>query len=485
MAFTPFVHQRSEKQDPHQQRLVLIGGGHAHVQVIKALNKVSRPDHMKVTLIDVQKAVSYSGMVPGTIAGMYKPEDTLLHLEPLADWAGVDFVNKKVVDIDLDNKLIYVEDDFDNPIAYDVVSIDIGSTSRGLYETKGARKYTIPTRPIAKLVEKLEQESERLEKNPGPVDVVVIGAGAAGTELSMSVRGRWAPIVGEENVRVMVLDAGDQLLPGDTEANRNALVRTLEERGICVRHGCTVEEVKEQSLLLTTGEEISFTHCLWATGAGAHDLSFRLGHRGLATSKHGWVRVNECLQSVSHPDIFAAGDCCTIEGLKNDSPPKAGVYAVRSGPILIDNLPRALPADEDDEKKPLTPYKPQDDFLRLMVCGDGTALGFRFGFPIQGKWVFDLKNEIDNSFMDLFRAKNLPTLKKGQTYDTSQYDDNSTTKRPEPLDPPDAAKLLQRTDDDVDFQLAWSILRCMTKDEDYKEAVLAQMPVTGSSLVVA
>lgn len=474
--------QQRQQQQQQQQRLVLIGGGHAHVQVIKAFNKASRPKNLQVTLIDVQKSASYSGMVPGTISGLYKPEDTLLHLAPLADWAGIEFINNKVIDIDIHNNLIYVENDIDNPIPFDAVSVDIGSASRGLYETKGAKKYTIPTRPIADLVRKMELECQELERNPRPVDVVVVGGGAAGTELSMSVKGRFSPLVGKDKVRVTVLDSGDKLLPGETDANRNALIKTLEEHGIEVRHGCTVEEVKEDSLLLTSGEEIRFSHCLWATGAGAHDLAYRLANRGLAISKHGWIRVNEYLQSVSHPNIFAAGDCCTMEGLENGSPPKAGVYAVRSGPILIENLSRILSKDKEE---PLTPYKPQDDFLKLMVCGDGTALGFRFGIPIQGKWVFDLKNAIDSGFMDLFKVENLPVLKEGQPYDTSQYDDDSNRKRPDPLPPVEAAKLLQRTDDGVDFQQAWSILRHMTQNEEYRKAVLEYIPASMPDLIAA
>jgi selenide,water dikinase len=474
--------QDSRPQQQQQQRLVLIGGGHAHVQVIKALNKASRPDNLQVTLIDVQKSASYSGMVPGTISGLYKPEDTLLHLVPLAEWAGIEFIHKKVVDIDIDNNLIYLENETDTPIPFDAVSIDIGSASRGLYETKGAKKYTIPTRPIADLVRKVEEECQELQQNPRPVDVVVIGGGAAGTELSMSIKGRFSPIVGKDNVRVTVLDSGDRLLPAETDVNRNALIQTLEGHGVEVRHGCTVEEVKKESLLLTSGEEIQFTHCLWATGAGAHDLSYRLGNRGLGISKRGWIRVNEYLQSVTHPNIFAAGDCCTMEGLENGSPPKAGVYAVRSGPILIENLTRILGQDKEEA---LTPYKPQDDFLKLMVCGDGTALGFRFGIPIQGKWVFDLKNEIDSGFMDLFKVANLPELKDGESYDTTQYDDDSKRERPEPLPPMEAAKLLQRTDDDVDFQQAWSILRRMNENEEYCNDVLAHIPTGTPKLIAA
>ena len=81
----------------------------------------------------------------------------------------------------------------------------------------------------------------------------------------------------------------------------------------------------------------------------------KLGDRGLATTEQGWVRVNDHFQSVSHPYVFAAGDCCNAEGLPNGrSLPKAGVFAVRAGPVLIENLSKMLFEDQNESKSSLT-----------------------------------------------------------------------------------------------------------------------------------
>ena len=519
---------------PERQHLVLVGGGHAHVQVIKALNKQSRPQHLDVTLIDIQESASYSGMVPGCLSNIYSAEDTLLHLRPLAQWAGIKFIKDRVVDIDLDNNKLYLQhsDDNDNhPIPFDAISIDIGSTSRGLLQTKGAKQYTLPTRPISELVTRFEsacqelqdeliaskqQEHSDTQVSPAP-HVVVIGGGAAGIELSMSVMGRFKSILKEhgsisthnDNVRVTLLDSNNKLLPSETDANRNALVKLMEERGIDIRHHCIVDRIDENHVVLKSDENIPFTHCLWATGASAHDLAYWLGQqRNLAISSRGWIQVNQYMQSISHPNVFAAGDCSTIVSQSDDDsflpPPKAGVYAVRAGPILIQNLIAYLDQNynqqqdqegrSQEESDKLVEYHPQDDFLKLLVCGDGTALGFRFGFPIHGKWVMQLKDAIDQKFMNLFREENLPDLstandddgdsdggqkqKKPNRYDTSQYD-ATYGDRPEPLPPKDAATYLQRTDDDVDYMVAWNILRDMADDENYRGHVIEfiELPV--------
>lgn len=447
------------------QHLVLIGGGHAHAQVIKALNQKSRPSHLKVTLIDAQRSAIYSGMVPGCVSKLYHLEQTMLHLEPLCEWAGIDFINDEVLDVDLENRCICMRNTAEQ-IVFDAVSLDIGSTSRGIDEIPGASAWTIPTRPISKLVDRIQEAQLELGNE---AHVVVVGGGAAGIELSMSILGRWKPILGSD-LRVTVLDSGPELVPNESMTCRTALLQILDQKGIDVLHNCHVKEITKDAALLGTGEQIPCTHCLWATGAAAQPLAHRLGTRGLAVNQRGWIQVNQHLQSISHPFVFAAGDCSNIEGLLTGvSPPKAGVYAVRAGPILIENLSAYL------QGMPLIKYTPQDDFLKLIVCGDGKALGFRFGHPIYGRWVMQLKDHIDQMFMSLFKEENLPTLNNDKaSYDTSQYDADTESDRL-PLHPQKAAELLRRTDDDVDYVQAWNVLRDMTKVPDYQRQVLARM----------
>ena len=198
--------------------------------------------------------------------------------------------------------------------------------------------------------------------------------------------------------------------------------------------------------------------------------------------------MNQHLESISHPYVFAAGDCCEIVNKKN---PKAGVYAVRTGPILIQNLMNAV-----NNKSKRIQYNPQNDFLKLLMCGDGNALGFRFGIPMvschhshiriecigytkiysffkYGKWVWDLKNHIDQMFMELFMVEKLidetNETERGEN-DISQYDE--VERKSKKLNPEDASRLILRTDEYVDFQSAWNVLRDMTASEKYRKDVL-------------
>ena len=452
--------QLSTKPETTPSRLVLIGGGHAHAQVVKALKL--RSPNMRVTLIDLEKSASYSGMIPGCVAGLYTPDQTLIHLEPLCDWADVEFLQDEVVDIDLERKCVVLRH-APNPIPYDAVSLDIGSKSRGLDDIPGAREYSIPTRPISKLVQRIQDAEMMLGETSR---VVVVGGGAAGIELAMSIRGRWGPLLGDQ-LQVTLLDAGEELLPTESRLCRDSLHEALKDRRVEVRHKCQVEEVTSSHVRLESGESIAYTHCIWAAGAAAHSLAGTLQRRGLAVSDRGWIRVNANLQSISHSNVFAAGDCCTFEGPSDGRPPppKAGVYAVRAGPVLSENLPSFL-----QSKEHLELYNPQDDFLKLFSFGDGTAIGFRFGIPLQGKWVFEMKDSIDQMFMDLFKEENL-TNWVDAVASKSQFDaliDDDEVR----LSPEAAASLLQRKDSAVNYKAAWYTIRQMTRHADFRQAVM-------------
>jgi selenide,water dikinase len=284
------------------------------------------------------------------------------------------------------------------------------------------------------------------------------------------MKGRWENLLHNLDLEVTILNSGKELLPAESIWCREALQHILKDKMIHVQHGCKVQCVNEEMIKLVSGEYIPYTHCIWATGAEAHPLAYELGDRGIDIDENGWIRVNSNLQSVSHSNIFAAGDCATIESPNYATPSKAGVYAVRSGPILIENISTCLNHGMSDSES-LVEYRPQDDFLKLISCGDGTALGFRFGIPLEGKWVFELKDTIDQMFMDLFRLQNLPDLDAEEgKYDTSQYDERVV--RPERLQPEEGAKLLLRKDEDVNYQRAWDVIRDMMDDEKYKQDVL-------------
>jgi selenide,water dikinase len=263
------------------------------------------------------------------------------------------------------------------------------------------------------------------------------------------------------------------LLPGIPVAGRKALEHILQQKEIQIYYNARVTEVQKDSILFECGLRIPFTHCLLASGAGCHDLALVLKQRGLATTPDGWIEVNEFLQSVSHNNIFAVGDCCAFHISQNKRLPKAEIISMQEGPILTRNLARYLKRHEH----PLVSYQPQDDSLQLIGCGDGIGIGFYSGMVMQGKWVWQLKDAMDQRFLKLFLPQDLSH--QSSPWNMTEYDEINDIPIL-PLEAVDAAALLQRTDDNVDYKEVWTILKHMTSIKAYRLQVLQCLEIPSS-----
>ena len=364
---------------PH---LVLIGAGHAHIQVLRM--HLMQPFAARVTLVVDRCEAVYSGMVPGVLSGQYRPDQVVLDAWPLARKAGVRVLVSRAERIDAVAKRVHIQG---RPaLPYEICSVDIGSTVRGL-ELPGVAQFALPSRPIAGFVERFEQGLTDLV---GGAELVVVGAGAAGIEVAFCAQAR----LKREglNPKITLVNAAEALLAEKGAKVGPRVEQLAKERGIEVLHGENVASITADSVVLESGGSLPAARCLWVTGAKARPV---VQDSGLAHER-GYMRVGETLQAVEHAELFGAGDCVHLD----HAPwvPKAGVYAVRAGPILAYNLRAML------EGLPLRRFVPQKDFLTLLNLGDGSAIGSKWGRLIEGDWVFALKDRIDQAFMDKFRV---------------------------------------------------------------------------------
>jgi selenide,water dikinase len=191
---------------------------------------------------------------------------------------------------------------------------------------------------------------------------------------------------------VRLVTDGADVLPGYPGLARWLLRRRLAAAGIGVHRHCAVREVGPN--FLRVGDGITFDNdaTFWAAGAAAHAF---LRASGLQVDERGFIAVNAGQQSVSHPEVFAAGDCAT----RVDDPlPKSGVYAVRAGPALAANL-KAFIAGE-----PLRPHRPQRLHLSLLAAGNGSAVGAWGPASFAGHWAWRWKDRIDRAFIGRYAA---------------------------------------------------------------------------------
>ncbi len=333
--------------EPRAMRLILVGGGHAHIQVLRRF-AMERPAVELILVVDRPVAV-YSGMVPGFVAGRYRREELEIDLLPLARRAGAQVIFAAATRVDPVARKLELEGR--PPLPYDLLSFNIGSSVAGL-DLPGVRAAAIATRPISRLigaVERLLAGWLAPESRDVPRRVVVVGAGSGGIELAFTLNARLRAAGAPATVKLV--QPGLFVLPGYSQGVRHKVEAALGRHGIELVLGRRALAAEGGQVLLDGGAPLPFDALFWVTGAAAPPI-FR--DSGLATDERGFLLVRPTLETPGHEGIFAAGDCATL----TDAPgiAKAGVYAVRMGPVLESNLRARLAG------KALDDYVPQSDF---------------------------------------------------------------------------------------------------------------------------
>ncbi len=375
---------------PALRDLVLVGGGHAHVGVLRRFAMQPEPG-LRITLVSLSADTPYSGMLPGHVAGHYSWDEVHIDLDRLCVFAGARFVRAEVLGLDRSARRVRLSGRPD--LAYDRVSINIGSTPQ-LQGTPGAREYAIGVKPIHDFNERWRSLLQRVRTHSGALRVAVVGAGAGGVELLLAMQWRLraerrAQAQDPDSLHFALYSADPVILPTHSGSVRRHFEDTLRARGVEVHTGQRVLAV-EAGRLLCDGQWREHDEIVWVTQAGGAEW---LGDTGLELDDRGFILVNACLQSVSDSQVFAAGDVASMTGRPLE---KAGVFAVRMGRPLADNLRRSLRGEA------LRPYRPQRHWLSLISTGDRHAVASWGPFGVSGEWVWRWKDRIDRRFMRRF-----------------------------------------------------------------------------------
>lgn len=374
---------------PTDRHLVLVGAGHAHLEVLRSLRR--RPAGTRVTLVTPQPRIAYSGMLPGLIAGLYRSEDIHIDAAKLAAAAGIEVVTDAVVGLDLAHRRVMCRNG--PPLAFDVLSLDIGSQT-GARGVAGLDR-VLPIRPIHNFAARFDAWRADLAARQHSARIAVVGAGAAGVEILFAMERRLRREAHEASRDAsrpcVVLVAAEEVLPGFPETFRRRVDAELVRRGIIVRTGARVVAVEPTHLRLAAGQPVEVDAVVWAAQGEAAPW---LAATGLALDRAGCLRVDAWLRCVGRTDVFAAGDTASVEGCDW---PKSGVTAVRAGPVLAHNVAAAL------DGAPLYRFAPPRDALTLLSMADGRAIGTRSGITVSGAWVWWWKSRIDRRFVARYR----------------------------------------------------------------------------------
>ncbi|MBW4524203.1 MAG: FAD-dependent oxidoreductase [Phormidium tanganyikae FI6-MK23] len=343
------------------KQLVLVGGGHSHAIALRqfGLNPIS---DVQITLITEAEDTPYSGMLPGHVAGFYSYEDCHINLRSLCEFAKARLIVDRAVGLERDRVVCE-----QNTIAFDFVSIDIGSTPNIPAQAKG-----IGAKPISKF---LKWWDEFAKSNPE--QFAIVGGGTGGVELALNMQHRLP------NTAIHLFQRDREVMPKHNAWVRRKFKQLLVQRGIILHLGKAIESI-----------EFDPNTIVWVTQASAPDW---IRQSGLKVDDEGFILVNDALQSISHPQVFAAGDIATMI---NHDRPKAGVFAVRQGKPLFQNLSLAL------NNQPLKPYHPQKTYLSLIGTGDHLAVASYGLLGARSRLLWRMKDSIDRTFMNQFRYSN-------------------------------------------------------------------------------
>ena len=361
------------------KRVVLLGGGHAHVHVLQALAREPLAA-AGVVLVTPFLRQMYSGMVPGLVAGHYTAEQCAIPLPGLAQAARVRLLEGLVVQLDAGARQVRLASG--ECLDYELLSLDTGSVM-DRDRIPGAREHGLFVRPIEHFVLLLDPLFALARERV--LDVVVVGGGAAGVELALALQHRLAG-QGDERARVALVTGGPPPLFGYAQTVIERGLRVLARRRITVLHDAC-ERIEAGVMHLAGGARLACDAPILATGA---DGPAYLRGSGLQLDERGFVLTGATLQSLSHPEVLAVGDVAT----RSDCPhPRSGVHAVRAGPPLAANLRRLVAGAA------LLTHQPPQRTLNLLSCGDRRAIVSWGKLSSQGRWAWWWKDRIDRAFI--------------------------------------------------------------------------------------
>ncbi|CAM3049884.1 FAD-dependent oxidoreductase [Paracoccus nototheniae] len=348
-------------------RILLLGAGHANLLAARGL-RAALPG-AAITLIDAADQATYSGMVPGHVAGHYHAADIRVDLQDFAARHAIAFLRARIVGVDPATRQVALQDGPTLP--YDLAALDVGSHS-AMPDIPGFASHAIPIKP-------LDGFAARLRQTDPASPALIIGGGVAGAEIALALHHRGAR-------QVTVLEAGPVIAPALGPRARRHLSVALDRAAIRIVTHAQIAAVEGSAVILRDGRRIASALTVGIAGARAHAwMALTLPVDGA-----GFVRVTPTLQVEGWPTLFAAGDCAAMMHAPR---PKAGVFAVRQAPVLAANLIASSAG------RPLRRHDPQEDYLKLISLGGRCALAEWRGLTLRGMWLWRLKDRIDRRFM--------------------------------------------------------------------------------------
>ena len=374
--------------------IVLLGAGHTNAHVLR-MWKMKPIENAQLVCVSNHPIATYSGMMPGVLAGQYDIPEMEIDLVRFCASAGVRLVLGNVTGIDRDQRELQFSDR--PPLAYDFLSVGIGSrpTTNGV-DVKDDSKL-VAIKPMQTFLKRLKTHLQTITKPQTKPRIAIVGGGIGSIEIAFCLDRRIKDtpeslgLKAGQQAEITLVTGSQRVGAGLVESTQNRVKMVFDSHGIQQQTGSRVKSIDGQKLQLADGSSHDFDLIIWATSAVAPEL---LSTFDLDVDDRGFLKTRPTLQTVADDNIFVVGDSGTMVDFDL---PKAGVFAVRQGPVLWDNLQRSV------WQRKLVSYQPQQSFLKLINTADGKTIAERGQRSFYGRWCWRLKNRIDQKFMRMYQ----------------------------------------------------------------------------------
>jgi len=365
------------------KNIVLLGMGHTNLEIIRLWESSAIKNYNLICISDYVIS-SYSGMLPGVIAGYFGEDEMTVDLINLASKSNAQLVQDETIGLDLKKKQLILKNT--RPVEFEILSIGVGSTIKDL--GTNSENQIIQIKPMQTFLKRLDVKLlDLINKENKTPNVVILGGGAAGIEIAFSIKRKLETDLKFNNSNISVVDSYKILGANLNKRTRKIINRLFSENKIEVYSNQVIISFENGYLISKSNQKIPADLVISTTGAEPLDLLAKLN---LPLSKDGFISTKSTLRSVSDLPIFAVGDCGSII---NQEVPKAGVYAVKEAPILWGNINAVINNQE------LKEYFPQNNFLKIINTSNGRAiLEYKF-LTFYGSWCNKLKTYIDKKFI--------------------------------------------------------------------------------------
>ncbi len=374
-----------------ETQIVLIGAGNAHLVFLKKW-RMAPVAGVSVVLISPTDTIPYSAMIPGFLAGEYAASEISIDLVRLCRSANVRLLTQgQVVSIQPEKNTITLSH---RPyeLSYDLLSLNVGAMPSGAGIVSTASTFAL--RPIAQFLLALPTIDEKMHRAGKTNILAICGAGPSGCEIACALASRYE----SQNAEIHLFDVKSHPMAQFPRAAGRWFLERLKKQGIQFHPSAEVKIQGDALLSWGASQTMEADVVVLATSPEASALPKA---SGISLTKDGFVRVKATLQSLSHENIFAVGDCTAIEG--RESLPKNGVYSVRMGEALFESVVAKL------RNLPMPSYRPQKGYLAILNGGKGKGLLIRGPLVFSGSWPRRLKNKIDKSWVSGFEPSPMPT----------------------------------------------------------------------------